>query len=270
MGETLKWLADPVNDAVWAMLLCLPRMLIIMQFWPVWADALPAQLLKNTAAMALLIIPAWHFFPVIDLMGVSATSIAWFALTESALGLMIGMMLALPWYAIKATGALIDVLRGATFSALINPASGGEELTLERLGGMVYGLWLVLSPLWLQSIELVYATYLQWPPSLTVQVDPTAYWSLLEPLVTGHLVWALRLFAPVLVLILLVECVLYLISGYASNIQVYSIDAALKCVLALFALLLMSWYAPDENLQLFDQMTQQAIDVWRSLLEPVR
>ena len=270
MGEGLKLLTDPINDWVWVTLLLLPRLLVIMQFWPVLVDTVQTQLLKNTAAMGLLLIPAWYLLPHVETFSLKNKSLALYALTEAAIGLVIGLALALPMYALKAFGALVEVLRGTTFSVLLNPSSGGEELTMERLAGMGFGLWLVLTPFWLKAFELVYETYLLIPPSQSMAGQLALSWAAIRDLFGNHLVWSLRYLAPVFVLVLLSEAVLYLISGYASSIQTYSVDAALKTLVCLWMLLMLSWYAPDSGIQLTEDISQSALNVLKGFVQHER
>lgn len=268
ISDVLKVAADPVNDWVWCVLLGLPRMMIIMQFWPVFSDLLQSQILKATAAMAMLALPSSYLFPQVEQMSLSVQGVARFALIEGVMGLILGMTLALPLFAVRSCGALVDVLRGATFSAMFNPASSDEELTLERLAGLAFSLYLLLTPFFLQAVELVLESYRIWPPSMASAVDFQKSGPLLLALFSDHLVWALRLVAPVLLVVLLVEVALYLISGYASSIQTYSVDAGLKGLVCLAMLLLLFWYAPDTYLQQAAEMTQQSLGGLKLLLQP--
>lgn len=268
IGEAIKVAGDPVNDWIWCVLLMLPRMLIIMQFWPVFSDLLQSQILKSTAAMGMVALPAAFVFPHVETVSLSTQGVARFVLTESVIGLFIGMTLAFPLYAVRSFGALVDVLRGATFAALFNPATSDEELTMERLAGMGFSLFLLLTPLWLQAVELVLESYRIWPPSTALSLDMKQAGQSLLALFAEHLVWALRFLAPVFVLVMLVEVALYLISGYASSIQTYSVDVALKSLVCLAMLLLLWWYAPDGNLEQTEAMTQSVLGHLRSLLSP--
>lgn len=268
IGEALKVAGNPVNDWVWCVLLMLPRMMVVLQFWPIFSELLQSQLLKATVAMAFVAMPAAFLYPVVDTFALTAQGVARFALTEGVIGLILGLGFALPFYAVRAVGALVDVLRGATFAAMFNSATQDEELTLERLAGLGFCLWLLLTPFWIQAVELVLDSYRVWPPATAFAGSLEQSIDLLMALFADHLVWALRLVAPILVVVFLMEVGLFLISGYASSIQTYSVDMALKALVCLAMLLVLFWLAPDVQLQQTASMTQRVLGSLRSLLPP--
>ena len=100
--------------------------------------------------------------------------------------------------------------------------------------------------------------------------SPSQSWPALLTLFSDHLLWSLQYIAPVFVLILFSEAVLYLISGYASNIQVYSIDAALKTLVCLWMLLMLSWFSPDAGIELSQDVSQSGLKFIKDLLRHER
>lgn len=250
--QGLSIYADLVNDGVWAVLLFMPRTMIILQFWPLFSDTLSTQFMRASVAIGLACLPASYLIYKPDLISLSAVGILPYLAGEIVIGLTLGLMLSLPYKAVQAWGAMIDVIRGTTFASIVNPATQTDELVLERVAGFCFTLWFVSTPAFSGALQLLFDSYLKWPPSL----DATrASWQVMSqlPLLMGeHLEWGIRLLMPVFCAIVLVELSLYIISAFIPTIQVYSIDSALKTVVCMGVLYLTAVLMPQVWTDYFD------------------
>ncbi len=255
-NQGLALYADLINDGVWSMLLFMPRTLIIMQFWPLFADTLTTQFLRSSVAIGLVILPASYLLYKPDLVSLSAVGILPYLAGEVVIGLTLGLMLSLPYRAVQAWGALIDVVRGATFASIINPGTQTDELILERAAGFCFSLWFISTPALTAALQLLFDSYLKWPPSIDATRASWETMAQLSSLMGEHLQWGIRLLMPVFCAIVLVEMSLYIISAFIPNIQVYSIDSALKTVICMGVLYMTSLLMPQVWIDFFEDIQQ--------------
>ena len=173
--------------------------------------------------------------------------------TEVVLGAMLGMTIFMPYAAFRAVGALVDVYRGATFAAQATGTDGGEELPLETLFAYMFAAMILAGPgLHAVTIHLIHS-YLIMPPGMVEITSLTEWGATLIRMMADHIAFAVLLSGPVLIAVLLVEICVEIVSAFAQQLQVYSLQFGLRSVFAIAALLVMLHFAEDEMFRMFKE-----------------
>nr|ELR5114508.1 type III secretion system export apparatus subunit SctT [Providencia stuartii] len=172
----------------------------------------------------------------------SAREIAWDEISfvevvmyELAIGLVIALILALPFMIANVIGELIDTQRGETISSIVDPASGTEASELavfiSYIVCMVFlsqGGMLVLAKTFAQSYQLLpFAAGFSQFNSL-----PLGEW--MNQMVVKGVVLA----APILVTLFISEVALGLYSRFCPQLNAFSLSLAIKSFIAFTVFLL--------------------------------
>ncbi|WP_434626738.1 type III secretion system export apparatus subunit SctT [Chromobacterium sp. CV08] len=157
---------------------------------------------------------------------------------EAAVGLLLGCLLAWPFWVFHALGSIIDNQRGATLSSSIDPANGVDTSELANLFNLfaaaVYlqggGMGLMLDVM-RQSYQLLDPLGDGLPPLAPVL-------GLLNQIIAKSIVLA----SPVTAALLLSEAVLGLLSRFAPQMNAFAVSLTVKSAVALLIMLL--YFAP--------------------------
>ncbi|QDX20570.1 EscT/YscT/HrcT family type III secretion system export apparatus protein [Pandoraea pnomenusa] len=234
---TLPWLNDldvKLFLVTWS--LSIPRLLGMALLLPVLGSQNFPGLLRVgiCGGFALLVIPATA--PHIPAAGLSAAVMAGIALKESLLGLMLGFLLAVPFWSIESVGFIIDNQCGASISATLNPFDGHDTSPLGVLYSQAFAAFFIATGGLTLVLGLVYESYRLWPvmsamPKLAIENAP-AWLGVLN----GMMAIALALAAPAMLLMYLAEISLALMSSFVPQLQVFFMAMPIKSALALFVL----------------------------------
>lgn len=166
---------------------------------------------------------------------------------EVMLGLLLGCLLAWPFWVFHALGSIIDNQRGATLSSTIDPANGVDtsEMAnfLNLFAAAVYlqggGMLLVLET-FRESYELCQ------PFGRCMPLLPML-WGFINNIISQALVVA----SPVVAALLLSEVLLGLLSRFAPQMNAFAISLTVKSGIAFFIMLLyFSPVLPERVMQL--------------------
>jgi type III secretion protein T len=164
---------------------------------------------------------------------------------------LLGLTISIPYFAYKGFGALVDVYRGATFSAQVTGNDSGEELPLETLFGLVFATLLFSGPGLHAITTHLLKSFLIFPPG-TLELTSFSTWiAKLMRMVADSIAFSVLLAGPVLIAILVVEMAVEIISAFAQQLQVYSLQFGLRSIFGVAALLALMHYSEDEIFQMF-------------------
>jgi len=201
--------------------------------WLPWlaAGALPSRLLRVLVALVVLI----GLWPVTETWEqVRGIGVAWGMGREAIVGTILGLLLALPFLVFHAIGSLVDTQRGAGVGAMLDPFTGVEATELANLMQMASVVVFLLGGGMLPLLEVLQQSYALVPMGSDVLPDLGA----IHGFVGIVLVAALRMAAPVLLLLFLVDVLLGVLSRFAQQLNAFSVALAVKSLLAFLALLL--------------------------------
>jgi type III secretion protein T len=183
---------------------------------------------------------------------------------EAAIGLVLGLLASVGFWALYVAGTIIEYQAGLTFAATVDPLSGQEESLVGNLLMRVLLTLFLISGGLLSLIGMLFESYRVWPLSSMTPVLGSAQLAaaLLQSLAELTTV-ALKVAAPFVMLMLLVEVALGFLSRFAPQLNVFFVALPLK-VLVLAAMLLL--YC----LMLASSGEQLPITDFSRLLDPLR
>lgn len=229
---------QPVKMELLALGLALPRMLVVFLLLPIFARGLIPGLLRAAVAAALVIPAAIHLLPTVREAGESldTSRVTGVLVKEAAVGLLLGYLLAIPFWALEAVGFLIDNQRGASIAATVNPLTGHDTSPLGILFNQAFIVFFFASGGFSLFLDVVYTSYaafpvLDWLPAFGPSFPATAL-----QLLDGLVRMAVLLAAPVLIVMFLAEMGLAFVSRFAPQLQVFFLAMPIKSALAMLML----------------------------------
>ncbi|HEX5487447.1 MAG TPA: flagellar biosynthetic protein FliR [Limnobacter sp.] len=257
IGEFIASPGDEVRQFVSVLAYYLPRTMTFMVFFPILSKGTASQFVKLSVGSCLVLYPAFastHWYvggpnpPVFTLITF---------LSEVSLGALLGLTISMPYFAFKSVGALVDVYRGATFSAQVTGSdTSQEELPVEQLFAFLYSALIMAGPgLHAVTVHLL-DSYLILPPGTLESASLQAWLTSMLRITADHVEFAVLLSGPILLAVLVVEFAMEIISAFTQQLQVYSLQYALRSVFGVAALLVLMHYAEDEILAMFRQYSE--------------
>lgn len=247
MIEHFEILGSSFRQFIAVMAYHAPRTMAFLVFFPAFSGSILSNLLKMSIGSALILYPSFTALIAYKAESGAAASmtIITFA-SEVCLGALLGLTIALPYYAFRAMGALIDVYRGATFSAQVSGNDNGEQLPVETLFGLLFIAHVATSPgLHGITVHLLHS-YLQLPPGTLALQGLEPWLTTLVRLFADHITFGFLLSAPVLIIVLLVELIIEIVSAFTPQMQIYSLEYGLRSLLGIGMLLLIMEFASAE------------------------
>lgn len=187
--------------------------------------------LTRTVLSAVVLIGMWPVTQDLPRSGDLFDTLALLA-TEAMIGTALGLLMAFPYHAFHAVGALVDNQRGASISSALDPLSGIEATETSNLLQLFSAvLFLSLGGL-TALLEALHESYVWLPLGRGFAFD----WERIHEHMGALLAAGVRMAAPVLLLLLLVEVFLGVLSRFAQQMNAFSVSLAVKSFVAFLAL----------------------------------
>ncbi|MEM9341899.1 MAG: type III secretion system export apparatus subunit SctT [Pseudomonadota bacterium] len=168
---------------------------------------------------------------------IPVAEIAFLIAKELLVGVILGLALGLPLWAVVAAGDVVDMQRGASMGTLVDPGTGEDTTLTGTLFFLVTALVLITSG-WFTEVLLssLYGSYVGWPilqtlPPLSAEAGAEAL-GLLDALLRTGVILAMPILAP----LLLAEIALGLAGRYTQQINVMFVAMSLKQVIYILIL----------------------------------
>lgn len=153
---------------------------------------------------------------------------------EAMIGLMIGYILAVPFWIFRSTGALIDNTRGALSAGYHNPAQGPDAAPLGDLMEKVVVVVLFATGVVPEMFKFIYLSHHYWPALDPFPVLHADSWKIFIEFF-NHMTAQFVLYAgPVILVLLLVEAAFAFLGAYSPQLQVYFMAMPGKALAAVF------------------------------------
>lgn len=229
---------EAIESILMGVALGMPRVLAACFLLPVFGRRNMSAFLRVAVALAfsLPIMPltiAQVHSAALDNVGMTVL-----ILKETVLGLLMGLAVAVPFWAAEAIGFVVDNQRGAATGSMVNPMTGDEASPLANLISQAYiVLFLVMGGLTL-LLDVIYQSYAMWPvtaawPQFDARFGEHAL-GLLDSLIRTTILLA----APIMIAMLLAELALAIVSLFAPQMQVFFLAMPIKSGVALFVLVI--------------------------------
>ncbi|WP_426343418.1 type III secretion system export apparatus subunit SctT [Pseudoduganella sp. R-32] len=218
--------------------LAMPRMLGCALVLPALGRQHMAGLERSAFCLALSLPQAQLLWPLLQHQPLTFLQGGALALKEVLLGVLLGCLLAVPFWAMRAAGTLIDNQRGTNAAQQINPSLQADSSILGELCERALLVYLIETGLFLRLFDVMADSYQLWPAlTLAPLHAPAAHQAMLAAL-TRLMADAMLYSAPVLLVTMLAEYVLAIGSSVLQGLDVYQVAMPVKAMLALWMLMM--------------------------------
>lgn len=242
----------------------LGMMLIVPIMTP---SVLGGTLIRNALALSLALpaVALYETWPVARNGQLNGWNYVWLVASEISIGVMIGFVAAIPFWAVDMAGTLIDTMRGTAMASIINPMIGQDSSLLGILLTRLFSVVFLVTGGLNELIAALYHSYATLPPGAAWQLQAgfaeffMRQWQLLYEL-------SVRFAMPAIVAVLLVDMAFGLINRSAPQLNVFFISMPVKSAFAIFILIASLSYA----LQAPAEWALQIVELWHELSEQLR
>ena len=242
--------------------LTLPRLLAVFAIAPFFSGNLMSGMVRNGIVLVLAIYmsPAASDLPELTLGGWVLV-----AAKEAFIGVLLGLGFGIFVWAVQSVGDLVDFQTGSASAPFFDPIGGHEGgPTGQFLGWVVITLFMSAGGM-LAMVRVIIDSFRLWPvASFYPRMGP-----MLEQFVIRQgdtlFLWTLKLAAPVIFVLLLVELGIGLIGRVAPALNVFVFAQPVKSVLANLMLLLCMYFLYD-SLREFLRPENGVLEFLRSAL----
>ena len=200
-------------------------------------------MLRHTLVMVMALMPAPGIHAALEGQDYSALMLGALVLKEVALGVLLGLLLAMPFWMFEAVGALLDNQRGALAGGQLNPSLGPDATPIGHLFKQL-AIFLLMVSLGLGAwTQVIWDSYLIWPPTVWFPLPAPNGMSVFVGLLGDTFTHMMLYAAPFIAVLLLLEFGIALLGVYSQQLQVSTLAPPVKSlagigiVLLYFALL---------------------------------
>lgn len=232
--EAEKWLLT--------LALTLPRLLAAFSVLPFLSRPVLPGLIRNSLAISLSVVTVPIVAGEFPSESVTTLWIGGIVIKEVFLGLGIGYLVAIPFWALGTIGFFIDTQRGATMASAFVPSFGDQTSTLGAMLSQTVTLLFIAGGGFLLFLQAFYQSYQTWPlfsfyPHLDLQQGTAFFLAQLDLL----MYLTVFLAGPVVLVMFLVEMALALISRFVPELNVFFLALPIKSGIAVLVLIFYSY-----------------------------
>ncbi|TFY94982.1 EscT/YscT/HrcT family type III secretion system export apparatus protein [Pseudomonas nabeulensis] len=193
---------------------------------------------RHVIVMVMALIPTPAIHAALQGQEYSAVMIAGLVLKETALGVLLGVLLSMPFWLFESVGALLDNQRGALTGGQINPSLGPDATPIGHMFKQL-AIFLLMVTLGLGVLtQVIWDSYLIWPATIWVPLPSADGFAVFLGLMGDTFTHMMLYAAPFIAVLLLLEFGVALLSLYSPQLQVSSLAMPVKCLAGVAFLLL--------------------------------
>ncbi|EFQ65162.1 type III secretion system rscT [Pseudomonas fluorescens WH6] len=193
---------------------------------------------RHTIVMVMALMPAPGIHAALEELDYSALMLSALVLKEIALGLLLGVLLSMPFWMFESVGALLDNQRGALAGGQLNPSLGPDATPVGHLFKQL-AIFLLMVTLGLGALtQVIWDSYRIWPPTAWFPLPAANGMSLFVDLLGDTFTHMMLYAAPFIAVLLLLEFGIALLGVYSQQLQVSTLAPPVKCLAGIGILLL--------------------------------
>lgn len=225
---------DYLSSLVIAMARIYPCAMLVAAFCFQHVRGMP----RHTIVMVLALLPAPGIHAALEGQDYSALMLGALVLKEVALGLLLGVLLSMPFWMFESVGALLDNQRGALAGGQLNPSLGPDATPIGHLFKQL-AIFLLMISLGLGAMtQVIWDSYLIWPATVWFPLPGANGLGLFLGLLADTFTHMMLYAAPFIAVLLLLEFGIALLGVYSQQLQVSTLAPPVKSLAGLGILLL--------------------------------
>jgi type III secretion protein T len=245
LGGDMRWAAlvlfeilQSMQVSTAAVALYMIRFTVVMLVLPVTADQIVNTMSRMGIAMLLALYVAFGR-PWNELNGLTGAEIGFIAVKEAVLGLALGFAMSTVFWVVEFVGALIDTAAGYNSVQLQNPMSGEQSTPVSNLLGKLAGAVFFSIGGAIFFAQAMFDSFQVWPLADLHPSAQGAYAVFIERQVGSMFSNVLKLAAPVLIVVMLIDVGLGLLARSAEKLEPASLAQPIKGVVVVLLLVMM-------------------------------
>lgn len=258
---------DDLHQALFLYSLTLPRLMACFIFLPILSkQMLGGAMIRNGVLCSL----ALFIFPVVNEQTLPAeTDGLWLIVIlgkEVLLGMLIGFVAAIPFWAIEATGFLVDNQRGAAMASMFNPTLGSQSTPTAVLLTQTLITLFFSGGGFVAFIYALFKSYTTWPILGFFPMVTNAWVGFFYDQFQQLMWLGVLMSAPLVLAMFLAEFGLALISRFAPQLNVFFLAMPIKSAIASVLLIVYLGLMMDHFEALFYGITrfgEQLNTIWK-------
>lgn len=193
---------------------------------------------RHTIVMVLALMPAPGVHAALEGQDYSAMLLGAMIFKEVALGLLLGVLLAMPFWMFESVGALLDNQRGALAGGQLSPSLGPDATPIGHLFKQL-AIFLLMVSLGLGTMtQVIWDSYLVWPPTVWFPLPAANGMSVFVEVLGDTFMHMMLYAAPFIAVLLLMEFGIALLGVYSQQLQVSTLAPPVKSLAGIGILLL--------------------------------
>ncbi|NRD73633.1 type III secretion system export apparatus subunit SctT [Shewanella sp. VB17] len=238
--------------------LCMMRPLGMMLLLPLFKGGAMGSALIRNSLILLFALPTVSIMDGMQSIILQADMWSVFSLfgKEILVGFLLGFCAAIPFWAIDMAGFVIDTMRGASMSTVLNPLMGLQSSIYGMLFTQLLTVLFLVSGGFNHLLAAMYQSYNQLPPGFDLNftqpllVFISHEWQLMCQL-------CLSFAMPAMVIMILVDVALGLVNRSAQQLNVFFLSMPIKSALVLLLLIYSLQFALSHYLERISGIEQQ-------------
>lgn len=221
-----------------SMSLAVPRAAICLAILPGFSTKTLQGIMRNAAAFALAMPALWPTFFAVQGSPPDLLLAGMLAMKEAAIGLMLGVLMAIPIWVAQSIGSILDTQRSPIQLASNNNSFDQDATATGAMLLQAVIITMIQAGLFVALARIIIESYGVWP-----------VYNLMPPFESGHLevliqrfgefFWHIAVYGgPVIIPLIMIDFCFAIIGMFASNLQVSFVSSPIKSLAGLFILLI--------------------------------
>jgi type III secretion protein T len=215
-----------------------PRILGLFALVPIFPKGVLPGILRMGLAAGLGVVVAPSLMNAVDTAQWDKGEVIFLLVKEAFVGLTLGFLISVPFWAFEAMGFVVDNQRGASISGTLNPLTSDDSSPLGILFSQAFIVFFFISGGFLLMLETLYGSFRIWNVFAWTPTFRAESISLLIAQLSQLVVLMLLMASPMIVAMLLAEMGLALVSRFVPQLQVFFLAMPIKSALAFLVLVL--------------------------------
>jgi type III secretion protein T len=220
-----------------ALVLSLPRVLACIVMAPVFPSSIMPRTVRVAISLGFALPAMAGVMYSIDQAG-TPTGLVALLLKEAAVGVMLGFVIAAPFWAVEGVGAMFDQQRGANYSEMVTPFAQSDQSVLGSTLRMGLTVLLMTTGGLALMYDLMLRSFEAWP---ILSLTPRSPFFSMDNFIasfSGMAEQALLYAVPILAIMLLVDFAFGILGIFAPQLPLFFASMPVKSIIGMFVLFL--------------------------------
>jgi type III secretion protein T len=218
----------------------LARLIGLMAIMPLFSWLRLTGILRNGVAFAFAIPVIPMIAATLSEMDTGTPVVLALMLKEAVVGIALGFVLGIPFWAAEAAGEVLDLQRGSTMGTLIDPMMTHETSATGTLLAIIMLMIFLAAGGFELTLTTLYDSYALWPVDRLLPIFSKEAAETFLQLLSRTLIMALTLAFPLIVALLLSDLVLAFLARASPHLNIFVLSLVVKTLVFSLVLVLYS------------------------------